>query len=193
MPRPYRVLIDPGHGGKDPGALNKKLGIKEKDIVLSIGNIMQSFVIRNDYLFKPYMTREEDVFISLKERCEMAKYLRVNVFLSIHTNARPMKGKYGIEIEAWCFPGSKKGRGFAQTLIDYLKISLTEMIPFYDRGVKEKAFYVLKHTPMTAALVELGFISDNEEALFLDDRDTQNKMAIALADGCEYFLEGGEI
>jgi len=191
MSRPYSLMIDPGHGGKDPGAVNKRLGVKEKDIVLEIGLLTRRYAMREDYLYMPYMTRSCDKFVSLQGRCEKAKLYGVQAFLSIHTNARPSRGKYGIEIEAWCFPGSKRGRQFAQTIIDYLKLHLSEMVPFYSRGVKEGRFVVLRDTPMPAVLVELGFLSDNEEAVFLQDKDNQRLFARALADGSEYFLEGG--
>jgi len=110
MSRPYSLMIDPGHGGKDPGAVNKRLGEKEKDIVLEIGLLTRRYAMREDYLYMPYMTRSCDKFVSLQGRCEKAKLYGVQAFLSIHTNARPSRGKYGIEIEAWCFPGSKRGR-----------------------------------------------------------------------------------
>lgn len=193
MSRPYALMIDPGHGGKDPGAVNERLRVNEKDIVLAVGLLTRRCAIRGDYLYMPYMTRDEDVFVGLQERCEKAKFQEVQAFLSIHTNARPARGKYGLEIEAWCYRGSKRGRGLAQTMIDYLSIHLSELIPFYSRGVKEGGFYVLRKTPMPAVLVELGFLSDNEEAVFLQDKDTQKKMALALAEGAEYFLEGGDL
>jgi len=186
-------MIDPGHGGKEPGAVNKHHGLNEKDIVLSVGLLTRRFAIKGDYLYMPYMTRDDDYFVSLQERCDTAKLMGAQAFMSIHTNARPLRGKHGIELEVWCYPGSRRGREFAKTVIDFLEVQLSERIPFYSRGVKERAFYVLRHTPMPAVLVELGFLSDNEEAIFLNDRENQKIISWALADGAEYFLEGGEL
>jgi len=190
--RHYRLIIDPGHGGKDPGAVNKRLGIKEKDINLSVALLMRRFCWTGDYLFNSYMTRRKDEFVSLAERCKKADFFKVNAFMSIHTNARPMKGKPGIEIEVFHYPGSKRGREFANITLGLLLGEVRNVTEVISRGAKEKAFYVLKHNTMPAILVELGFISDDEEALFLNEPINQKMIAKALLEPAELFFEGGE-
>lgn len=190
--RPYRLIIDPGHGGKDPGAVNKKLGIKEKNINLSVALITRRSCWKGDYLFRSYMTRRKDEFVSLAERCKKADFFKVNAFISIHTNARSMRGKPGIEIEIFHCPSSRKGREFANITLSLLLLEVRKATKVISRGVKEKAFYVLKHTAMPAILVELGFISDDEEALFLNEPINQKMMAKALLNPAELFFEGGE-
>ena len=191
MNRPYSLMIDPGHGGADPGALNERLQLKEKDVVLNIALIMHKIVAGGDYLFIPFMTRIWDKYVSLEDRCTKANELNIGAFLSIHTNARPRKGKPGIEIEAWKYPGSEKGQEFGQILIDYILNAVSPLIPVYSRGVKEGSFYVLKHTKMPAVIIELGFLTDDEEARFLIGWKNQRIIARALADASEFFLEGG--
>lgn len=190
--RPYRLCIDPGHGGKDSGAVNKNLNIMEKDINLSVALIMRRYCWIGDYLFESYMTRREDEFISLAERCKKAAFFKVNAFMSIHTNARQMRGKPGIEIEIFHCPGSIKGKEFANITLGLLLAEIKKVTKVISRGVKEKAFYVLKHTSMPAILVELGFISDDEEAEFLNKLINQKIIAKALLEPAELFFEGGE-
>jgi len=80
-----RVMIDPGHGGKDPGAIGRT-GLKEKDVVLEIGRRIREKLARSGE-FDVRMTRDEDVFIPLEERTAMANKGRVDVFVSLHINA----------------------------------------------------------------------------------------------------------
>ena len=70
--RPYRLCIDPGHGGGDPGAVNKELDILEKRINLAVGLLMRGYLYTKDYLIDGYMTRHKDEFISLQDRCGKA-------------------------------------------------------------------------------------------------------------------------
>jgi N-acetylmuramoyl-L-alanine amidase len=80
-----RVMIDPGHGGKDPGAIGPT-GLKEKDVVLAIGRKIREKLLRSGE-FDVRMTRDEDVFIPLEERTAMANKGRADIFVSLHINA----------------------------------------------------------------------------------------------------------
>ena len=80
-----RVMIDPGHGGKDPGAIGPT-GLKEKDVVLAIGRRIREKLSRTGE-FDVRMTRDEDVFIPLEERTAMANKGRADIFVSLHINA----------------------------------------------------------------------------------------------------------
>lgn len=188
---PYRLCIDPGHGGKDPGAVNKDLNILEKRINLAVGLFMRGYAFTGDYLFDAYMTRHKDEFVSLRDRCGKAWSWKTHAFLSIHTNARPMRGRPGVEIETYHYPGSKKGKEFATIVQESLIKDIGEIFSVIDRGVKVGKYYVLKHTKMPAVLAELGFLSDNEEALFLSSINNQEKIAKSLCEAAETFLEGG--
>jgi N-acetylmuramoyl-L-alanine amidase len=188
---PYRLCIDPGHGGKDPGAVNKDLNILEKKINLAVALFMRGYAFSGDYLFDTYMTRHKDEFISLRDRCGKSWSWKAHAFLSIHTNARPMRGKHGVEIETYHYPGSKKGKEFAGIVQESLISDVGKIFDVIDRGVKSGKYYVLKHTRMPAVLVELGFLSDNEEALFLSAIANQGKIAKSLCEAAETYLEGG--
>lgn len=93
--RPLLVVIDPGHGGKDPGAVNKS--IREKDIVLSIGLKLGKLINENHPDVKIIYTRSTDVFIPLIERSRIANRNKADLFISIHANACPTPAIRGTE------------------------------------------------------------------------------------------------
>ncbi len=88
-----RVMIDPGHGGKDPGAIGPT-GLKEKDVVLAIGRRIREKLSRSGE-FDVRMTRDDDVFIPLEERTAMANKGRSDIFVSLHINASPNRRAEG--------------------------------------------------------------------------------------------------
>lgn len=183
------LVIDPGHGGKDPGAVDPLYGIKEKYITLNVALYLKEWALKRG-TFYPYLTRNDDSYVSLDERCFISNSCRADAFLSIHCNARSRKGKEGIEIEAYHFPGSEGGKNFAGLILEGLFMLINELIPCFNRGVKEAGFYVLKNTQAPAALVELGFLTDPEEAAWLVGSRNQEALAAALGKASELFLIG---
>ncbi len=91
-----RVIIDPGHGGTDYGAIGPK-STREKEIVLDIARRLAK-LIRKDKLFEVYMTRDKDNNVSLKERADMANKSKGDVFVSIHANASIKRGARGFQV-----------------------------------------------------------------------------------------------
>jgi len=90
------IVIDPGHGGKDPGAIGRN-GLTEKDVVLDIGLRLRS-LIRERLGKKVIMTREDDTFIPLDDRTLIANSNKADLFVSIHVNSHPRRGTRGVEI-----------------------------------------------------------------------------------------------
>jgi N-acetylmuramoyl-L-alanine amidase len=89
-----RVMLDPGHGGKDPGAIGPT-GLREKDVVLALGRMVRDR-LRRDESFEVHMTRDADVFIPLEERTAMANQARADIFVSLHINASPNRNAEGV-------------------------------------------------------------------------------------------------
>jgi len=89
-----RVMLDPGHGGKDPGAIGPT-GLREKDVVLAIGRRVRD-LLRRDEAYEVRMTRDSDVFIPLEERTAMANEARSDLFVSLHINASPNRKAEGV-------------------------------------------------------------------------------------------------
>lgn len=90
------VVIDPGHGGKDPGAIGKK-GTKEKDVTLKIGNYLKD-LIQKRIGATVVLTRNRDVFLDLEKRVELANRKKADLFISIHVNSHPQKKIKGLEV-----------------------------------------------------------------------------------------------
>ncbi len=90
------IVLDPGHGGKDPGALGRK-GTREKDIVLKISNHLRNLLEKKTNA-KVFMTRDSDVFIELKDRAAFANQHKADLFVSIHINSHPQRSIKGLEL-----------------------------------------------------------------------------------------------
>ena len=191
MSRSYIAVIDPGHGGSDPGAVAND--VLEKDVNLEVALRLRKYVVQGDYLFMPFLTRGDDHYVSLQQRCDTANEAKASLFVSLHCNARPMRGREGIEIETYHYPGSYVGETVASVLFNFLFVEISNKYKCIPRGIKQKAFYVLKHTTCPAVLVEMGFLTDPEEARWLNEGVNQNLLAQAIAEGIEISLEGGGI
>lgn len=171
------VVIDPGHGGKDPGASVD--GYLEKDINLNISLKLKDILI--DKKIDVIMTREKDETVDLKLRCEIANKNNADYFISVHCNSSKDKSANGSE--TYSYPGSQRGRNLAQ----YVQNSIVEMLGTKNRGVKYAEFYVLKYTLMPAILVETAFMSNPENLKLLFDESFI--FAEAIAEGFFNFLK----
>lgn len=166
------VFLDPGHGGKDPGAIGH--GLKEKDITLDIGLKVGEILKRHNV--EVVYSRTTDVFIELADRANMANKSNVDIFVSIHVNSFTNSNARGVE--TFSHIGSTKGAVLAKDIQDQLVL---DKIFTVDRGTKTANFAVLRLTKMPAALVELGFISNYYDAEIL--RNKQSEMAESVAKG----------
>lgn len=179
-----KIVLDPGHGGKDPGAIGPS-GFKEKDVTLKIGLRLRDKLTNNG--FTVLMTREKDVALGntinadLNARSGMANNAKVDYFISIHCNSSANSAAHGIE--TFCYKFNSVGEKLAQKIQEQL-ISSTGLS---NRGVKEGNFSVLRKTNMPAVLVEAGFISNSNEERLLSDDKFINIIAEAIAKGiCDY-------
>jgi N-acetylmuramoyl-L-alanine amidase len=167
----YIICLDPGHGGKDPGACGN--GLEEKDITLRLSQLVKAEL--NSYLVEVVMTRSEDVYVSLEERVRIANQKKANLFLSIHINAG---GGTGFE--------SYRDIAAGAETIRYQNIIHDAVKSIGDRGKKvavKPRFYVLQHTEMPALLLENLFIDNKVDAVFLKDIGFLKRLAEAISDG----------
>lgn len=174
----YKVAIDPGHGGRDPGAVYE--GRQEKDdnldLALAVGQILEDSGIDVVY------TRVEDVYNTPFEKATMANNSGADFFVSFHRNAMPTPGSAsGAEVLVYTDEGIQGD--MARNILNQL-----EEVGFTDRGVIErKNLVVLRRTQMPAVLLETGFI-DNPQDNELFDREF-DRMAQGIADGILETLE----
>lgn len=174
------VIIDAGHGGKDSGAVDEidiskgdNIRTLEKDLNFIISNLVSKKL--SVLGISTLLTRDKDEFVSLQDRTDMANRTKAKLFLSIHFNAGNEKAR-GIETFKYEHSKNPLTIKFAQNL----QKSLIDATSFIDRGVKDSSFWVLKNTKMTAALVELGFITNNEEEQILHTEEFQENVSSAI-------------
>ena len=181
--RPFIVVIDPGHGGRDTGGVGW-LGVQEKDIVLAIARLVELEALGEPEL-KIVLTRRADVYIPLEERTALANRLGAALYVSIHTNIHSDWRVKGIET---ILPDTWKGKNWKSSLLaQALQRTMVARLGSPDRGVKYQRLY-LRWAEVPAALVEVGFLSNPEEALKLQSFAYQDRIARAILEGIKDFL-----
>ena len=226
---PYNVgviLIDPGHGGKDPGTISTvtvngvSVVVQEKNIVLDV-SLRLAEMLREKYPDKKIMlTREDDSFPSLNDRVIMANNIEVKpkegiIFVAVHVNASLNHNAEGYEV--WYLPEtyrrqvvnqneyegedsvipvlnsileeqySMESIRLAQNILDNLTVSLPEEVP--NRGLKEESWFVVRNARMAAVLVELGFVTNNDEAKRMMQTNYLKKLTNGLYNGINDFID----
>lgn len=177
-----RIVLDPGHGGTDPGAVGPT-GLQESEVVLDVARRARNMLIDSWHACR--LTREKDVFVTLGGRAQFANQHEADLFVSIHCNAFLKPAANGTE--TWHFQGSGQGARLAAAL---QKAMITRLGRF-DRGVKQTTgFAVLRYTAMPAALVEIAFISNPEEEAELRKDEVRTLAARAIADGIQEYVRG---
>jgi len=173
------VMLDPGHGGIDSGAVGIN-GLEEKNVILPISLKVASILRENGV--DAELTRDSDYFVDLAPRVEMAKRDHVDLFVSIHANSVDNKSSVN-GLETYYFDS---GLRLAQTVHRVI----LQKINVRDRSVRRARFYVLRKNPMPAILIETGYVTGVEDSPRLATREYQDQMADAIARGIlEYIRE----
>ena len=219
------ILIDAGHGGKDPGALKtykingKNVTIQEKDITLKVSKMLAER-LKAAYPGKQIiLTRSTDKFLSLGERTDIANGVKVGeneavLFISVHVNSSLNKTSSGYEV--WYLsPGyrrnvlDKSAVDGDENLFPILNSMLEEeyttesiMIAKFimdglqaqigkestARGIKAEEWFVVRNSNMPSVLIELGFVSNEKEALLLNDEKYLKKATLGIYNGIAAFI-----
>lgn len=172
------IIIDPGHGGPDVGATRNN--VFEKDLNLDVAKKVYNILTKAGY--KVEMTRTSDVNPTLQERCDFSNERKAVVFVSIHTNASVKEEPKGIETHFYHDNSIEFSNIVHKHLISETKAN--------DRGTIKSMFYVINHTNVPAILVEMGYISNDEEREALQSKERQEQTARAIAEGILEFLKG---
>jgi N-acetylmuramoyl-L-alanine amidase len=195
------IVLDPGHGGFDKGALSA-FG-SEKEYALDVARRLRSLLVAKG--FKVVMTRENDVFLPLDLRARIANATRDSIFVSIHFNATSNREATGVEIF------SLTPRGAPSTADDALALHFLNMqagsavdaesfelstvvyhsivghLPEFDRGIKRARFAVLRQSKIPAILVEGGFLTETGDSKHVADPTWRTKYAEAICTGIENY------
>ncbi|MEQ8995754.1 MAG: N-acetylmuramoyl-L-alanine amidase [Coleofasciculus sp. B1-GNL1-01] len=173
------VMLDPGHGGRDPGAVGIG-GLQEKNVILPIS--LQVAQLLEQQGVQTILTRSDDRFISLRGRVQLAEQTNVDLFVSIHANAISLSRPDVNGVETYYYAN---GRGLAEAIQN----SLLQSTGMRNRGVKRGRFYVIRRTSMPSALVEVGFVTGAEDAPRLATPEFRSLIAQAIARGILLYIQ----
>ena len=191
------IVVDPGHGGKDVGALNGT--DYEKNINLQVAQRLANKLRANG--FKVFMTRSKDADVTLEERTNFATSMKANLFVSIHCNSATASVT-GLETYIATPSGDPpvgeskpmKSKCFANDydlqnayLAYYTQRSILQRTKCDDRGLRRKRFYVIRNTTCPSMLIEIGFISNDTELKALKQSARQEQIADAIVEGIVRF------
>lgn len=173
------VVIDPGHGGNDSGAIGKNK-VQEKEVVLNIAKAILKLNEKSNSPLEIYLTRYDDTLISLSDRTKLAKALNSDLFLSLHCNHSENSNARGVEIYV-SNTQSKYSDESVWTAFQ-LQDDLNEKLGFESRGMKLANFQVLRETIgfMPSVLLELGFLSNEDERGYLLKPESLNSLALVI-------------
>ncbi len=195
VPRLYRIVIDPGHGGSDPGAINAALGLNEKTTTLDVARRLRAYL--GEYGYRVFLTREDDSTLSLDARAAMANRVRADLFLSLHFNAVDSPSVAGVETYVMTLAGHASTNAALSTasntvhpgnrndpwnaMVGYaVQQRMVTDLGGADRGLRRARFSVLRQVSCPAALVEGGFLSNPAEARRIGTEVYRDQLARAL-------------
>ena len=217
----FTVVIDAGHGGKDPGAVSANKKIYEKDITLKVALMVGESIAKSHPEVKVLYTRKTDKFVGLNDRACMANKANADLFISIHVNAAENRSAKGAETFTLGVEADRTKRNLdiakrengvilleedyeksyanfnpnspeSYIIFEYMQsefvkesIHLAQYVQEnfardanrQDRGVRQAGFLVLNATSMPSILVELGYISNAEEAKYLASSTAQKRLS----------------
>ena len=224
------LLIDPGHGGKDPGAIGtytvgkETRRILEKDVVLDV-SLRLYRMLKEQYPDKRIeLTRDQDTYLKLEERTELANGIELGeqeaiIFVSVHANAAFNRRAKGYEV--WVLPSDyrrtlvdatalgEENRAIAPILnvlleeeyaIESVSLARSVLAGFdeqvgslsVNRGVREESWFVVRKAKMPSILIELGYVTHEEEARLLADASYLQKLAEGIYTGIRRFVTSFE-
>lgn len=203
VPALHRIVLDPGHGGKDTGTTNDDLKANEKTNTLDVALRLADLLRKRGY--EVVLTRTKDVYVELTDRTAIANRAKGDLYISIHFNNAPQKAVDGIEtwllppageppsnipkprdVDKQVLPGNRYD--FWNTIVAFsLERSATRELDTEDRGLKREHLVVLKGLNMPGVLIECGFLSSPSEGAKIITPDYHQQIATAIADGIDLY------
>lgn len=172
------LILDAGHGGKDPGTSGN--GVKEKDVNLKVSNYLKEYIEENSDI-KVYTTRTTDVYPELSQRVKMANDMG-DMMVSIHNNsAGSATSPNGTETLYTAHSNDSQQNLTSYELANIIQDNIVNTVGSEDRGVKDRSGLVLlNQTTVPSVIVEIGFLSNGEEAAKLNSESYQKQLAYAI-------------
>ncbi|MEN9243984.1 MAG: N-acetylmuramoyl-L-alanine amidase [Gloeomargarita sp. DG02_5_bins_242] len=175
----WTVVIDPGHGGTDPGAIGRG-GLQEKEIVMDISRRVARLLEAEG--IRAVLSRTQDVDLDLEPRVALAERVNATLFVSIHANALHLNRPDVNGIETYYY---HNGQWLARSI--HKNLLATTNAP--DRGVRQARFYVLRRTSMRSTLVEIGYVTGAQDAARLATGSYRQQVAQGIAQGILRYLD----
>ncbi|MBM3463380.1 MAG: N-acetylmuramoyl-L-alanine amidase [Armatimonadetes bacterium] len=175
-----KIVVDAGHGGHDGGAQGVT-GLREKDANLDIAQRLRDDLKAQGA--SVIMTRDDDTFVSLQGRCDIANEADADIFVSVHNNAWTNPAKNGTEAYQ-----AREASEASKALTRNISRHMDADLPTQGRGIFQAGFYVLRHTQMPAVLCEIAYVSNTGDEALLKTTEFREQAAQAIADGVvDYF------
>ena len=186
-PSDYLIMIDPGHGGRDPGSVSKIDGSSETDYIPYVARSLEAKLKAAGYnVLKTNDTVDE--YVDIFERARMANRVNADIFVSIHVNSATSPSAAGIEVlyssEAKHSNKTRNQKEFANCILN----AVGNLIGNKGRGLKEGAYVVTRNTNMPAALLEMEFLSNKNTLALLKSQAYLDKMVDGLYNGIVDYL-----
>jgi len=216
-----KIVIDPGHGGKDPGAIAPN-GLKEKDVVLAVSKKL-AHQLRTKLGYEVVLTRTTDIFIPLEERTAIANTEKGDLFISVHVNSAPSPRLLGVETYVLNLTNDEDSMRLAAQenatsasnmsdlqniladllnnskldestkLAEHVQTNMAQGLRIKDLGVKQAPFYVLIGAQMPAILSEITFLSNPGEAKRLRQDYYLTTIAEHISAGVNDYIRGSNL
>ena len=174
--RDILVVLDPGHGGTDPGAISTIRKMKESELVLDVTKQVNQMLV--DAGFRTLMTRSTDVSVSLQDRVIMANEANADLYVSVHANAATNTSVNGIENLYYPSELDPNDNRDNKKLAQVFQAEMVSHLGAFNRGIVARdKLYVIRETKMPAVLVEMGFLTHKEEEDKLATGEYRKKVA----------------
>lgn len=193
-----RIVVDPGHGGKDPGAIGVN-GLYEKTVNRDVSLKLKAELERLGY--EVLLTADTDIHMSLPERVAFKEAAQADLFISIHANAHHSSAIQGSMVLYYdrnypqaSYPASAEMAELtplSKQLATYVAESMAAKAGTYDRGIVPSAVYVARHGTIPSILVETAFLSNPKDAANLASDAFRTQLALGIAEGIQRFLPSG--
>jgi len=201
--KPFAVVVlDPGHGGQDSGAMCG--GVMEKDLTLDVARRVDRLLDSEG--IATLMTRLGDTYVSLADRAAFGNRVKDSIFISIHFNEDNKPVATGVEtyyaahqitagpVLAWWLPflsrpPSQSPKPESQSLAGFIQEALVARTRSVDRGTQPKQFFVIANVTSPAVLIEGGFLTNKEDISKLATEDYRDQLAAAVADGILHYRD----
>ncbi|WP_054870848.1 N-acetylmuramoyl-L-alanine amidase [Caloranaerobacter sp. TR13] len=174
------LVIDPGHGGDDNIGVEGPKGLREKDVVLKIGKKLKELL--ENLGATVYLTRDEDKYVSLNKRAELANKIRPNFFISIHLNSFSNSLIRGCEM--YYYKGDTESQGLAKCIMN----SMMKKLDVINRGIKVASFFLLREVGTSSLHIEIDYVTNPEVEKLLKNNEYIDKIAESITQGIvEYY------